>query len=344
MTILLSEEGNIVPVVVQKATDGDGSSSPGGNDDGGCCIVVDGKEGGSTSCCHGIKQFFLYNSSIKINQAFYLNQFGRSMLFISFMFLSLGVLQLANHQAGCPQNANGSYTNCGNEVYGMQPSSMLAFMATIGGVATSCVMPYIGAVVDFTDHRLAFGKVSALLLTLTNFVQIFIFEQTWFAMVILHGTVASATFMANSMILWSYVSASNDHDLHGVTASGRVWEVFGMLSFFIVVGAVQFGSGWDSVSVARFSQALATSVGGTSLFLAYKRYMPVKAVKILDKKADGTDINLYLAGIRELKSTLTTLWKTDPGAARFLLGSTFVEASISSFTNLAISYLSQQVS
>jgi hypothetical protein len=93
----------------------------------------------------------------------------------------------------------------------------------------------------------------------------------------------------------------------------------------------------------RFSQAFATAVGGTSLFLAYKGYMPVKAVKTLAKKPDGSDVNLYLAGLRELKLTMTTLGKTDLNAARFLVGSTFAEASLASFTNLAITYLSEQV-
>jgi hypothetical protein len=103
-------------------------------------------------CCTYTKDFLLYNSSNHpLNQAFYLNQFGRAMLFITFMFLSLGVLQLANKQANCPTvtdttTGNISYTNCGNKVYGMLPSSILSLMAIIGGVATSCFMPYAGAV------------------------------------------------------------------------------------------------------------------------------------------------------------------------------------------------------
>jgi MFS-type transporter involved in bile tolerance (Atg22 family) len=215
---------------------------------------------------------------------------------------------------------------------------MLALMAIIGGLATSCFMPYAGAVVDFSDHRLEFGRACAALLTAVNFVQIFIYESTWFAMVILQSVVASATFMANSMVLWSYVNAPTDHDLHGITASGRVWETSGMLGFFIVVAATQIGTGWDSVTLARFSQALATAVGGIGLFLAYKRYSPVKAVKSLEAGS-----NLYMAGVKELKSTITSLSKHEPSAARFLLGSVFVEASISSFTNLSITYLSEQV-
>lgn len=303
-------------------------------------VKQQGNEGAvaAEGCCASTKQFFLYDNHRRDVQAFYFNQFGRSILFISFMFLSLGVLEFANQQAGCPQNENGSYQNCDNKVYGMQASSILSLMAIIGGLSTSVFMPYAGAVVDYSDHRLGFGRFCAALLTLVNFVQIFIYENTWYAMVILQSIIAAATFMANSMVMWSYVSAPNDHDLHGITASGRVWETFGMLSFFVVVGGVQIGTGWDSISLARFSQALATGVGGINLFFAYTRYSPVKAVKFLEEGS-----NLYVAGLSELKTTMTSLNKNEPAAARFLLGSVFIEAAISAFTNLAITYLSMQI-
>ena len=51
-------------------------------------------------CCKNTKKFLLYDSAREEIQAFYFNQFGRSVLFISFMFLSLAILQLANEQAG----------------------------------------------------------------------------------------------------------------------------------------------------------------------------------------------------------------------------------------------------
>ena len=56
------------------------------------------------------------------------------------MFLSLAILQLANEEAGCPKDEKGNFTDCGNTVYGMDPSSMLALMAIVGGLATSCFM------------------------------------------------------------------------------------------------------------------------------------------------------------------------------------------------------------
>lgn len=215
---------------------------------------------------------------------------------------------------------------------------MLALMAVIGGIATSFFMPYAGAVVDFSDHRLTFGKWCAAILTLTNVIQIFIFESTWFAFVILQSVVASATFMANSMVMWSYLNAPDDHTLHGITSSGRLWETIGMLCFFIVIGAIQLGTGMDAVNLGRISQAVASTVGGFGLFMAYRRYQPVKAVKKLESGR-----NIFAAGFAELWETAKTLNGTDPSTARYLLASIFVDGGIGAVTTLAITYLSEQI-
>ena len=154
----------------------------------------------SGGCCFNCRQFFLYDSDRPVIQAFYLNQFGRSCLFISFMFLSLGILQYANEQAGCPTNPETGQFECTdeNEVYGTKPSSILALIAMVGGIAASIFMPYFGAVVDYSDYRRGFGRVCAAILVVINFIQIFIFESTWFAMAILQAIFATASFFGNS--------------------------------------------------------------------------------------------------------------------------------------------------
>lgn len=109
-------------------------------------------------------------------------------------------------------------------------------------------------------------------------------------------------------------------------------------AFYYILRSHQFTTPWDAVTLARFSQALATVVGGTSLFLAYKRYKPVKAVKTLESGQ-----NLYIAGVTELWHTITDLGKTEPGAQRYLLAVAFLAASVGSFTNLAITYLTEEI-
>ncbi|EJK62199.1 hypothetical protein THAOC_17195 [Thalassiosira oceanica] len=284
-------------------------------------------------CCGGCESFFLYNKHDPVVQAFYLNQFGRSALFISFMFLSLGILQLANEQAGCPKNEDGGYACTDeNKVYGSRPSSILALMALVGGLSVSVFMPYFGAVVDYTDYRRGCGRVCAALLVAANFVQIFIYESTWYAMVIVQAVVATAAFYGNSMVMWSYVGAENQVDLAGVTASGRMWETMSMLGFFIVMAVVSFATPWDAVGRARFGQALACLAGAPTLFMAYHKRYPIK--KSLKSIAEGS--NLYKEGILDLWKTIVKLGKTNPAAQRYLFTIMFTDAAVGGFTNLVI--------
>ena len=53
--------------------------------------------------------------------------------------------------------------------------------------------------------------------------------------------------------------------------------------------------------------------------------------------------SLYIAGIVEIAKTTVSLWKTEPGAFVYLLASMFNEAAIGSFTNLSITYLTEQL-
>jgi len=94
----------------------------------------------------------------------------------------------------------------------------------------------------------------------------------------------------------------------------------------------------DAVNLGRISQAVASTVGGFGLFMAYRRYQPVKAVKKLESGR-----NIFAAGFAELWETAKTLNGTDPSTARYLLASIFVDSGIGAVTTLAITYLSEQI-
>ena len=290
-----------------------------------------GSRCGCAGCCSSIREVVWSDGSNRNTQAFYFNQLGRAVLFISFTFLSLAILQLANKMAGCPQNEDGGYVDCGNRVYGAKPSSMLALMAVASGVATAAFMPFAGAVVDYSDYRRGFGIICATLLVAVNVAQIFIFESTWFAFAILQGVVAGSTFMGNSMVMYSYIHAENEHKLHGIMASSRIWETSGMLGFLVIVAGVAMAFRFDSVETSRLSQTLASVVGGIFLYLSYSRYKPVQRQR---EVTEGK--SLFLTGMISLWSTIRGLGKTAPGAQRFLISILFTEGSTGSFTSLAI--------
>jgi len=176
-------------------------------------------------------------------------------------------------------------------------------------------------------------------LVVSNFAQIFIFESTWYAMVLIQAVFATAAFYGNSMVMWSYVGAENPVDLAGITGSGRMWETIAMLGFFVIVAVVGFVAKWGAVNNARFGQALACLAGAPTLFMAYHKRYPVK--KSLKSLAEGS--NLYKEGVKDLWRTIVDLGKTNPAAQRYLFTIMFTDAAIGGFTNLAIIYLHEQL-
>ena len=271
--------------------------------------------------------------------AFYLNQAGRACLFISFTFLSLAILQLANEEAGCVADEEGSYAACTRTVYGARPSSMLAIMGTASGIASACFMPYAGAVVDFTDHRRWFGMVTAGVLAGTNALQAFLFAETWFVMMLLQATAAVMAFMGNAMVMWSYVKglgAGSDAVLNSVTAAGRVWETTSMLVYIMVVVILSVALSLGPVDTGRVAQAIAATAGAVLLTMAYGRFRDRPASSTLPEGH-----SLMYAGVRKLATTWTELGEHAPQAQKFLICIMLMDAATGSFTNLAVTYLNQ---
>jgi len=287
-----------------------------------------------------VSRFLFARTDVDVEAtAFYLNQGGRACLFISFTFLSLAILQLANEEAGCVADEDGSYAACTRTVYGARPSSMLAIMGTASGIASACFMPYAGAVVDFTDHRRWFGQATAAVLVGTNAAQAFLFAETWFAMMLLQATLAVMAFMGNAMVMWSYVKglgAGSDAILNSVTAAGRVWETASMLLYILVVVVLSVALSLGPVDTGRVAQAIAAVVGAVLLTMAYQRFQERPATSELP---EGT--SLFYAGLAKLATTWTELGETAPEAQRFLVAIMLMDAATGSFTNLAVTYLNQ---
>ena len=57
-------------------------------------------------------------------------------------------------------------------VYGLAPTSVISAVATISGVVCAVLMPFIGAIVDYSTRRWEVNVGSALLLVATNAVQV----------------------------------------------------------------------------------------------------------------------------------------------------------------------------
>jgi len=114
--------------------------------------------------------------------AFTFFRMGSGPILISNIFLSAGLITLAEKEIGCYDVD----IECG-KVYGFKPSSIITNIGVVGGVLAALLLPFIGAIVDCTDRRRTLGASTAFVMIVIQSVQIATFQSTWLIMAILQA-------------------------------------------------------------------------------------------------------------------------------------------------------------
>ncbi len=73
------------------------------------------------------------------------NNLGGNVAMMSNVFLAAAIIYLARSEIGCEEVES----TCGT-VYGFKPSSLITLVATASGIMSAFLLPYIGAIVDYT--------------------------------------------------------------------------------------------------------------------------------------------------------------------------------------------------
>ena len=129
---------------------------------------------------------------------------GRGALVMSNVFLSSSLIYLASDAAGCVDENSKVVDNCESSVYGMRPAALIANIAIFSGVLSALLMPFAGALVDYTPYRRRIGIVVASLMILIQAVQIGTVSQTWFAMSVLQG-IAGFLYQVQVLATYAYL-------------------------------------------------------------------------------------------------------------------------------------------
>ena len=90
-------------------------------------------------------------------------------------------------------------------VFGSSPSTVIPSIAVVANLLCAVAMPVVGAVVDYTSKRLATLRCMGAVFMFTNFVQIFLTAETWFAMTVIQASIGSVTFLAQVVCNAAYV-------------------------------------------------------------------------------------------------------------------------------------------
>lgn len=252
---------------------------------------------------------------------FALDAVGRSVGFIGAAgFLGTALLKLAKEAAGCDTSSE-----CDGRVYGIRPSSLLTTYTIVVGLVSAALLPFMGAVVDYTAHRRLVGRVTSTALCVLMVPQIFVNENTWVAVAVLQIAVAFAGW-AQTMVSHAYLPelTNVEERLNEYTQSFTVITFTSMVLYLAGVIAIAYGWGLGDVGTAQLGIAVGLLVMICFLYLAwgtlFQKRPPVRALP------QGQ--SLWAAGFLQLYHTVKHIYRNLPGLRWFYISVAFIDAGV----------------
>ncbi|KAL7431573.1 hypothetical protein ACHAXM_002723 [Skeletonema potamos] len=229
-------------------------------------------------------------------------------------------------------------------IYGMKPSSVLTVGSLVVNVAAGVTMPFVGALVDHTDHRKVMGTVSAFIMTLATAVQSFISEDTWLAVWLFE------IFGGYFLIMHQVCTMAYLPDLtHDSAEMGHYTARF-MMNQYVVQGlytlaVILASTFWQyknagpivsTIATARLSAGLATGFG---VFLfAYSWTFLFRKRPKLRNVPEGS--NIFTTGFRQLAVTTKDVFREYRALRWFMVALLFSpEAGAGVILSIAVTFL-----
>jgi hypothetical protein len=97
---------------------------------------------------------------------------ARGAISMSNVYLANSMIHLACKQGGGFGGEKEQCTDYSVEVYGMKPGALISNIAVIASVLSALLMPFFGAIIDFTPHRRMVGVGTAIGLGAISAIQI----------------------------------------------------------------------------------------------------------------------------------------------------------------------------
>ncbi|CAB9500794.1 expressed unknown protein [Seminavis robusta] len=315
-------------------------------------------------------------------QGYNVHGMGRGPIYMCTVLLSTAFIYLASDKVGCVDMQGKIVDDCEERVYGaFRPAALVTNIATISGVLVALFLPLIGAIMDYTPHRKTVGVVTAILMILTEAIQIGTTSQTWFGMALLEafsGLLFETQIIASLAYLPDLAKTVGDETMNTYTAKFIMVEVaLGQALYMFVVIAVATALGLGDVATARVGQGIVTVWAGLGFYLGWKKlpHVPAKHSLLLqqeeeeqpeqpndnnpeDEKEEGKEMdtttkqqpqqqkkkhNLFLIGFIQNWHTFQRINREYKHSIRwFLLACVFGEAAATAFLTVAVIVLTEE--
>lgn len=267
---------------------------------------------------------------------------ARGAIVMSNIFLSTAFIYLASEESGCVDDEGAVMEDCDGQVYGFKPASLIANIAVISGLLSAFLMPVTGAIVDYTPHRRNAGIIAAVLIAIIQGVQIALFSNTWFPMMILQ---AIAGFLYQVEVLSTYAYLPDIARIVGEKTMTRHTATFVMsqfssqASFLLVVVVLSIVLEFDDVMTARVSQGI--NVVWIAIFFSAGWYF-IPAVPAAHDLPEGR--SLFTQGFVQIIQTTKKINRDYSSGLRwYLISIVFAEAAANTFTTVSVVFLDDQI-
>jgi MFS-type transporter involved in bile tolerance (Atg22 family) len=198
-------------------------------------------------------------------------------------------------------------------------------------------MPFVGALVDHTDHRKVMGAVSAAICVISVGVQIMLSIDTWFAVFIFE--IIGGYFLIMHQVCTMAYLPDLTHDL---TEMGHYTARFMMNQYFVqgiftsIIIAVSFGMPLNNLQTAKLAACLATIIG--VIFFGYAWTFMFRKRPKLREIPPGE--NLYTTGFKQLMVTARHVFKNYRALKWFMIALLFSpEAGAGVVLAIAVTFL-----
>lgn len=242
-------------------------------------------------------------------------------------FVGSALIRLAIEAAG------GRY----NKIYGIQASSVLTIGSMIAGIAAGVTMPFVGAIVDYTDHRKAMGSISALIVVIAVGGQLVLSLDTWFAVWILE-IIGGYFLIMHQVCTMAYLP-----DLtHNFEEMGHYTSKFMMNQYFVqgiftsTVIAVSFSTGMSNLNTAKLAAGISCGVG--VIFFGYAWIFLFRRRPKLRELPPGN--NLFTTSFKQLFVTAKLVFREYKALKWFMIALLFSpEAGAGVVLAIAVTFL-----
>ncbi len=229
-------------------------------------------------------------------------------------------------------------------IYGMKPSSVLTVASLIVNITAGVTMPFVGALVDHTDHRKIMGTVSAFIMTVSVAVQIAINEDTWLAAYIFE-IIGGYFLIMHQVCTMAYLPdlTHDSSEMGHYTARFMINQYFIQSVFTLII--ILVSTYWkyadqdvisSTIATARLSAGLATGFG--TILLTYAWLFLFRKRPKLREVPEGS--NIFTTGFRQIAVTTKHVFSNYRALRWFMCALLFSpEAGAGVVLSIAVTFL-----